>query len=38
MPADSKTIPECIESKLTAIVLADPAKLHLDEVSINDEM
>jgi transposase len=38
MPADSKTIPESIEGQLTAIVLADPAALHLDAVTIDDEM
>ena len=38
MPANSETIPENIEGKLTAIILPDPAGLHLDEAAIDDAM
>jgi transposase len=38
MPANTKKIPESIESKLTAVILADPVGLRLDEVAIDDEV
>jgi transposase len=38
MPADRKSTPESNEDKLIAIILADPERLQLDEVAIDDDM
>jgi transposase len=37
MPTNSQRMPASIESKLTAVILADPVSLDLDEVALDDE-